>query len=69
MNSIYKKYLPFISFSLSMFHTENKEWKERILQKWEDSKKLPRKKKKKLRKELQIEWEIACWNPYENIKF
>ena len=39
------------------------EWKERILVKWEESKKMPRKMKKKVRKELLVEWSIANWKP------
>jgi len=32
--------------------------KDYVLKKWEESKKLPRKKKKQRRKELQLEWDI-----------
>ena len=40
--------------------------KREILAKWEESKNYPRKKKKQVRKELQLDWSIACWNPFEN---
>jgi uncharacterized membrane protein YbaN (DUF454 family) len=40
-------------------------WKAKILEKWEESKNFPRKKKKKIRKELQLDWSIACYNPYD----
>ncbi len=38
---------------------------EEIKQAWEDSKNLPRKKKKQRRKELKIDWSIFSWNPFE----
>ena len=41
---------------------EQAEWKERILDQWEESKKFPRKKKKKVRKGLLLDWSIANWN-------
>ncbi len=40
-----------------------KSWKTRILKQWQESKNYPRKKKKAVRKNLQLEWNIACWNP------
>lgn len=41
---------------------EKKKW---ILEEWERSKNYPRKKKKRVRKHLQLDWSIACWNPFE----
>jgi hypothetical protein len=41
---------------------EKKKW---ILEEWERSKNYPRKKKKKVRKHLQLDWSIASWNPFE----
>ena len=41
------------------------EWKDRIRKEWEESKKFPRKKKKRVRKELLLDWSIACWNPLD----
>ena len=43
-----------------------KTWKARIQKEWKESKNFPRKKKKQVRKELRLEWLIACWNPFEN---
>ena len=45
------------------------EHKDRILQQWEDSKKMPRKMKKKIRKQLLLEWSIACFDPLEGLNF
>ncbi len=39
------------------FNQEN--WKQEILDEWEKTKKLPRKKKKARRKELLLAWSIA----------
>jgi hypothetical protein len=48
-----------------IFGSRQEEWKDRILKKWNESRNFPRKLKKRVRKELQIEWSIACWNPFE----
>jgi hypothetical protein len=48
---------------------QNREnWKEQILQKWEESKKMPRKMKKKVRKELLLDWSIANYDPFEGFR-
>jgi uncharacterized membrane protein YbaN (DUF454 family) len=49
------------------FESRQEEWKERIVQKFRDSRNLPRKKKKAIRKNLQLEWSIACWNPLQDL--
>jgi hypothetical protein len=38
-------------------------WKKEILVKYKKSMNLPRKKKKQVRKELNLDWQIACCNP------
>ena len=43
-----------------------KTWKARIQKQWKESQNFPRKKKKAVRKNLRLEWLIACWNPFEN---
>jgi len=58
-----------IAMGLSMMadmEARNEQWKDEILQKWEDSKKLPRKKKKQRRKELLLDWSIASWSPFQD---
>jgi hypothetical protein len=42
--------------------SKQKEWKERILKEWEETKNLPRKKKKQRRKELRLDWSIATYD-------
>ena len=49
--------------------TQSKERKELILAEWEKSKKYPRKKKKKVRKELLLDWSIANWDPFIDLGF
>ena len=49
--------------SIKQKSEEKKKW---VLEEWERSKNYPRKKKKRVRKELQLDWSIACWNPFEN---
>jgi hypothetical protein len=52
---------------LGTFDLNTNEWKQRILRQWNDSKNLPRKKKKVLRRSLRIDWVFANYNPFENI--
>lgn len=50
-----------------MFTYENnrEQWKESIKRKFRESRNLPRKKKKQVRKELQLDWRIANWDPFQ----
>ena len=49
-----------LMMSASMDHHQERE-KERILDEWDKSRQLPRKKKKARRKELILDWSIANW--------
>jgi hypothetical protein len=42
----------------------NEEFKEKILKEFKESVNLPRKKKKQKRKELNLMWSIANWDPF-----
>jgi hypothetical protein len=55
---------PFMS-QLNLLESKQEEWKERILKEWEESKNLPRKKKKQRRKELLLDWSFATYNPFK----
>ena len=44
--------------------TQQEERKEQILAEWRKTKNYPRKKKKRVRKHLQLDYSIACWNPF-----
>lgn len=44
--------------SMSFYQEQEK---ERILDEWDKSRQLPRKKKKARRKELILDWSIAHW--------
>jgi hypothetical protein len=46
-------------------HVGQEAWKQRILDEWEKSKEYPRKKKKLVRKKLQLDWNFACWSPFD----
>jgi len=50
-----------------MFVYENnrEQWKQDIKRKFRESCNLPRKKKKQVRKELQLDWRIANWDPFK----
>jgi hypothetical protein len=41
--------------------------KERIKQEFIESRKYPRKKKKEIRKNLQLQWAIASWDIFDDL--
>jgi len=49
--------------------TQSEQRKELILTRWEESKKMPRKMKKRVRKELNVDWAIANWDPFDGLGF
>ena len=52
---------------MATMESNQENWKEEIREKWELSKKLPRKKKKRERKSLLLDWTFASWSPYEDL--
>ena len=46
------------------FEKQQEDWKERIKKEFRESCNLPRKKKKRVRKNLQLEWSVANWSPF-----
>jgi len=62
--NIYTTTLMAFQSKMSDIENRNAEWKKRIKQQFRDSMNFPRKQKKKVRKSLQLEWSIACWNPF-----
>jgi hypothetical protein len=56
--------MPFIA-EMKEIEEKQKEHRERILTEWGKSAQYPRKKKKKVRKRLELEWSIANWNIFE----
>ena len=69
MNSVVGAYLMMGMSMMEDMKTQSEERKEQILIKWEETKKMPRKMKKRVRKELQLDWAIANWDPFEGIGF
>lgn len=60
-----------VMLAASTFFFENTgpdetKWKQRILEKYRETQNLPRKKKKAERKNLQLEWNIASYNPFKD---
>ena len=51
---------------LFTLETNQNQWKDDIRQKWVESRKLPRKKKKQERKSLLFEWGVASWSPFDD---
>jgi hypothetical protein len=54
--------------SMNEMKTQQEEWKDRLLKEWEESKKMPRKLKKKRRKEILIDWSIANYDPFNGFR-
>jgi hypothetical protein len=48
-----------------IYDNNREQWKESIKRKFRESRNLPRKKKKQVRKELQLDWRIANWDPFK----
>lgn len=68
MNNISPVLGAYLMMGMSMMNdmkTQQEERKEQILAEWRKTKNYPRKKKKRVRKELQLDYSIACWNPFE----
>jgi len=59
--------LGFASLMMGAVKMNQSKWKQDILDEWGKSKNYPRKKKKKVRKHLQLDWNLACWNPIEEM--
>ena len=56
--------------TIDKIKTQQEEWKERLLNEWEETKKMPRKMKKQRRKEILIDWSIANWcSPFNDYTF
>lgn len=56
----------FLSIGITMLKdmkASNELWKDRIRKQWKESQNYPRKKKKKVRKKLMFEWQIANYDP------
>ena len=63
-----KELTPFLNMALKTYddiQIARERFKERIKKEWEESKKLPQKKKKAIRKRLLMEWSIANYDPYD----
>lgn len=43
-------------------------WKVRIRKEWGESKKMPRKMKKRVRKSLLLDWQFANYDPFDGIR-
>jgi hypothetical protein len=56
--------IPFCN-AYAELQSNTEKWKERIKREWRESRNYPRKKKKRVRKELNIEWSVASYNPFE----
>ena len=59
--------LGFAALMMGACEMNQDKWKKEILAKWEESKNYPRKKKKKVRKHLQLDWNFACWSPFDDL--
>ena len=66
----FTNYIPFLNYGMNLMEEmseKQEEWKERIRQEYIESRKYPRKKKKQIRKKLQVEWSIACYDLFGDL--
>jgi hypothetical protein len=64
------KALPYIYTFLSYYDsykTNKKEWVKKLQDEWEETKELPRKKKKEARKAIKAELDLALYDPIEEM--
>lgn len=67
MNEIVKN---FMSFGITMMKEQEANTEKRkaeILAEWDKTYKMPRKMKKRVRKDLNFKWALVNWNPMGNI--
>lgn len=64
-NETYAAIVSTVLGSMAAYKAGNEEWKNRIRQQWQESKKFPRKKKKLIRKELLLDYSFACYDPFD----
>ncbi len=58
---------PILGFGIMMLaqmEVEKEEWQTRIKKQFRESANFPRKKKKRVRKVLQLEWQITNFDPF-----
>ena len=66
MSAIHKAVATAVGMMATM-EVNQEQWKDEIRQKWIESRKLPRKKKKRERKSLLLDFSIASWSPYDDL--
>jgi hypothetical protein len=52
---------------LATLEVNQEKWRDELRDRWVESKKLPRKKKKQERKSLLLEFSVASWSPYDDL--
>lgn len=62
LSSEFSSFLGMAMDEMFIYENNRHQWKEDIKRKFRESRNLPRKKKKQVRKELQLEWRIASWD-------
>jgi len=67
MEKIFGTYLMMALNMINDLKTRSEERKKEILVEWERSKNYPRKKKKIVRKNLELDWRIANFDPFNGL--
>lgn len=55
--------------AMNQIEANTEEWKDRLRKEWQETKNMPRKMKKRRRKEILIDWSIANWSPFNDYTF
>lgn len=61
------KYFYSIMSDISFVQEKQEAWKKQILKEYEKTYDMPRKMKKRRRKELNLNWRIANYDPLKNL--
>ena len=65
--SISNKYGAFIGMAMGIagsIKAGQDKWKDRLRKEWQETKTMPRKMKKRRRKEIMLDWSFASYDPF-----
>ena len=65
MNSTYLGYTYLFTSIYDQIEKNMDDWKNKIRKEWKESANYPRKKKKRIRKSLLLDWQIANYNIFD----
>ena len=64
MLSNYKSFIDIAMNEMASLRISQELWKDRLKKEWEETIKMPRKMKKQRRKEIELDWQMANYDPF-----